>query len=130
MATEVKLGPGGIIYAAEKMEILAAQVSSALGNGAQFPEAGTESPRTPGMVGAPLGTPKAKKEKSMFIPNMLRVAVEEKWGHAYGYFDALAANNLEERHVLYKGQMITIPARGKRAKMMQAKKWRDRFGSS
>jgi len=129
MATIIQLGPGGLIYAADKMELLSTQISSALGNEAQLPP-GTEPLRTPGMIGVPSGPPKAKKEKSKFIPNMLRVAVVEKWGHPYGYFDALVANNLDERHVLYKGQMITMPARGKRSRMMQAKKWRDRFGSS
>ena len=129
MATEIKLGPDGPGYAAGKMGLGPSQVSGASGSAAEFP-VGVASPRTPGMVGAPAGPPKAKKEKSQFIPNMLRVAVVEVWGHPYGYFDALVANGLDERHVLYKGQMITIPARGKRSKMMQAKKWRDRFGSS
>jgi len=83
-----------------------------------------------GNIGVPEGPPTVPKEKGKFIPNMLRVAVEEKWGHHYGYFDTLLANDLEERHVLYKGQMITIPARARRAKMVQATKWRRYFGSS
>jgi hypothetical protein len=128
MATEIKLGPDGPNYAASKMTLMPTQISGAHGTGAQMP-AGEISPRKPGMIGVPTPPPTAKKEKSRFIPNMLRVAVEEKWGHPYGYFEALAANNLDERHVLYKGQMITIPARGKRAKMLAAKRWRNRLGS-
>lgn len=129
MVTEVKLGPDGPLYAAEKLLLVPAQISSANGSASQlYPE--DVALRGPGMIGVPAGPPVAKKEKSRFIPNMLRVAVEEKWGHHYGYFDALAANDLDERHVLYKGQRITMPARGKRAKMLQAAKWRRRFGSS
>jgi len=129
MATELKLGPDGPGYAATKMSLGPSQVSGARGNAAQLYQ-NDVAWREPGMIGVPATPPTAKKEKALFIPNMLRVAVEEKWGHPYGYFDALAANNLDECHVLYKGQRITIPARAKRAKMMQAKKWRDRFGSS
>jgi hypothetical protein len=129
MATEIKLGPDGPGYAAAQMEVETSQISSAMGNAVQMP-AGEESLREPGMIGVPAGPPKAKKEKAEFIPNMLRKAVEEIWGHPYGYFDALLANNLDERHVLYKGQRITIPARGSRAKMARAAKWRKRFGSS
>ena len=129
MATEIKLGPDGPGFAGRAMGILPSFISGAPGNGAQFP-VGQESPRLPGMIGIPAPPPTAKKEKGKFIPNMLRVAVEEKWGHPYGYFDALAANNLDERHVLYKGQRITIPARAKRAKITLATRWRRRFGSS
>lgn len=129
MATEIKLGPDGPGYAAEKMELDPWQVSGAQGNSAQIAE-GEESTREPGNIGVPVPPPTAKKEKAKFVANMLRKAVEEKWGHSYGYFDALVANNLEERHVLYKGQRIIIPARGRKARVMQAAKWRRRFGSS
>ena len=129
MATEIKLGPDGPGYAGAAMGVGPARVSGAGGNGAQLPT-GVESVRLPGYIGVPVGPPKAKKEKSIFVPNMLRIAVEEKWGHHYGYFDALVANDLDERHVLYKGQRITIPARARRAKMVQATKWRRYFGSS
>jgi hypothetical protein len=128
MATEIKLGPDGPNYAAEKMGLTVSRISNAYGAAAQVPT-GEVSLRTPGMVGVPATPPVAKKEKALFIPNMLRLAVEEKWGHPYGYWDALAANDLDERHVLYKGQPITIPARAKRAKMGQAEKWRRRFGN-
>ena len=129
MATEIKVGPLGVRHAGEKILLNPWRMSGAPGNGAQFPT-GEQSPRSPGNVGVPAGPPTAKKEKAKFVPNMLRIAVEEKWGHAYGYFDALLANNLDEAHVLYKGQRITIPARAQRAKMMQAIKWRRCFGSS
>jgi len=129
MATIIKLGPDGPAFAGRTMGISPSFISGAPGNGAQFP-AGQESPRDPGMIGVPAPPPTAKTGKAKFIPNMLRVAVEEKWGHPYGYFDALAANNLDERHVLYKGQLITIPARAKRGRMIQATRWRRWFGSS
>lgn len=125
MATEIKLGPDGPAHAGEMMGIGPSMISGATGGGAQ-----RETVRPTGSIGVPVGPPVAKKEKSKFVPNMLRIAVEEKWGHHYGYFDALKANDLDERHVLYKGQRITIPARARRAKMVQATKWRRYFGSS
>ena len=128
MATIIKLGPDGPAFAGAAMGLSPLSLSGAPGGGAEYPT-GQESPRIVGMIGVPAPVPTAKTEKAKFIPNMLRVAVEEKWGHPYGYFDALAANNLDERHVLYKGQRITIPARAKRGKIMQATKWRRRFGS-
>lgn len=129
MATIIKMGPDGPAFAGMTLGLPSYSVSGAPGNGAQLP-VGQDGLREDGMIGVPAPTPTAKKEKAKFIPNMLRVAVEEKWGHPYGYFDALVANNLDERHVLYKGQQITIPARAKRAKVTLATRWRRRFGSS
>lgn len=129
MATRILVGPTGVNDAAGYLGLTMEQFSNACGEEAQIP-VGEAALRDPDMVGVPAGPPRARREKVKFVPNMLRKAVEELWGHPYGYFDALKANDLEERHVLFKGQRIVIPARGRRAKMAQAAKWRRRLGSS
>lgn len=125
----IELGPDGPEFAAGKLGLDTSQVSGAGGNGAQFPY-GDISPMKPGDVGVPTPPPKPETEKIPFVANFLRILVEKAWGHPYGYFDALLANGFDEQHIFYKGQKIIIPARGKRSRMVQAAKWRRRFGSS
>jgi hypothetical protein len=133
MATMVTLGPTGLAVASELLrDTPASRLSNCQGEGTAPVGGGppgdevTVKPRD--NIGVPAPPPRAERKKAEFVPNVLRLWVENVYGHHYGYFDVLAASGLDERHVLRAGQQVKIPARGNRRLIFEAAKWRKRFG--
>ncbi|MGD8719141.1 MAG: hypothetical protein PVH29_10015 [Candidatus Zixiibacteriota bacterium] len=132
MATIIPLGPDGPGIAAEHLkESPPTRVSNCQGEGLAAPGGGgpalnvAEKPRT--NIGVPLGPPKKERKKQKMVPNYVRIWVREVYGHHYGYFDALDANDLDELHVLEVDQVVLIPPRGKKGNLAEAEKWRERL---
>jgi hypothetical protein len=132
MSTYVELGPDGPGIAAQHMsESPGHRVSNCQGEGVATeggggpPKGVSEKPRT--NIGVPVGPPKKERKKQKMVPNYVRIWVQEVYGHHYGYFDALDANGLDERHVLEVDQIVLIPPRAKKGHLTEAEKWRERL---
>jgi hypothetical protein len=124
--SELLTGPGGLAYAAERLQVDVSRLSNAQGSaGVGFAQ---EPYKEPKKKGVPIR--RVARELRPAVPNVLRLAVEAYYGHAYMLFDVLAANGLDEADVFSPGQEVALPPRAKRGRLTEAEKWRERRGSS